>query len=276
MRQKTGVRGKASPVATWAYFDTMNSIPDLILNVVMAALVLNTLKAVRTYPLKRRLAAILGVLILFVILFNLPPLAKGLLSGVLVIVTLRKTTRTHEPKQAPQHSSEETIAPAPTRTAVTEKEDNVDDDEQTTITLGDLNDAFDADDITMSYAHPQTGVMHVDAALNVYTSHAEEAVKAQACRIIIAHMIKTAAFSTGHDDLDQALKEVITNRDPLALTTTLQSIPEQLAKATDQSETSEPIKHKVCTILDIVRVITENPDAQSQLQGVAEEIKQSD
>ena len=258
----------------------MNNIPELILNVVMAAVVLFAVRGIRSYSLGRRLAAIGGVLILFAILFNLPQLVKGLLSAVLVIVTLRKATPTHASKRPPHPPFEKPMAPPPITITEDEKneekEEEAVDDEGTTITLSELNDGFDSDDITMSYAHPNTGVMHVDAALNVYTSHLEEAVKARARRIIVAHMIKTAAFATSYDTLDKALKEVITCNDPLTMQTTLQMIPEQLTLATAQSEAPESTKLKVLTILDGMQVITEDPNTKSQLQGVAETVKQSE
>jgi len=244
----------------------MDKIPDLILDVVMAALVFFALRDIRYYSRGRRWITFIVVVIVMVILFGLPPVAKGLLCVVLVMVTLRRSKPVHPAAPTPMPPQE----PPTTETTA--------DNEDTTLPLilDEPETPFNPDDITMSYAHPKTGVMHVDAALTAYISHQDGAVKARARRIIVAHLIKTAAFSTGHDDVDQALKEVITCDEPDTLDAKLQTLPEQLKRTDAPAEERTSIKDKVIIILNIVQVITEDPTVKSHLSRVVETMNQSE
>jgi hypothetical protein len=118
---------------------------------------------------------------------------------------------------------------------------------------------------------------HTDAALQVYVSTEEGPVKSQARRIIVAGLIKTAAFKTEDDSLDEALRDVVLSNDPGILKDKLQVLSERLTHlAETEADHLAPIRKKVLTVLHIVQVIAEDQDKQSQVQAAETLIKTVD
>jgi hypothetical protein len=143
--------------------------------------------------------------------------------------------------------------------------------------LSDTSNEVDPHQVTASYAHPTTGLAHTDAALQVYVSSDEGPVKSQARRIIIAGLIKTAAFKTEDDSLDEALRDIVVTRDADILRAKLQVLSERLTHlAATEADCLEPIRKKVITALHIVQIIAEDQDKQSQVQATETLIKTMD
>ncbi len=206
------------------------------------------------HPLKHRLAAGIGVLVFLVVFFNVSVSMRLMLSSLVAMACLGGWKPTHVSEPVSEIPAEPSMANEPG-------------DETSEETPRESKHRIDPDQATLSYAHPLTGMFHVDAALSVYVSSEDGPSKARARRIIVVHLTRVPAFLTGDPDLDDALKHVVTGDDSLVLTTQLQAIADHLNEPTTrQSEAFEETRNKVLTVLGIAKLIARNPEEGSLLE----------
>lgn len=142
--------------------------------------------------------------------------------------------------------------------------------------MSDVTGKVDAEQVTASYAHPTTGMAHTDAALQVYVSSEDGPAKSRARRIIVAGLTKTAAFKTEDEEINAALKDVVTG-DLNSLKERIQALPERLKHlAETEADGFDAIRHKVLTVLNIVQIIAEDPHKQYQVRETELRIRTMD
>ncbi len=219
--------------------------------------------------LRHRLAALVGGAAVLVVFIHSPWAVKLILAGLMLVILIRKRgTRTERVREAPEPAVEETAQ---------ETEQSVCAEDNVIQVNSDATHAIDPEQVTASYAHPSTGMAHTDAALQVYVSSDEGSVKARARRIIIAGLTRTAAFRTEDEGLDEALRDIVMTGDPAILKDRLQVLPERLTDlAKTEADRLDPIKQKVLTVLNIVRIIAEDQEKQTQVQAAESLIKTMD
>ncbi|MCP4451047.1 MAG: hypothetical protein GY809_06275 [Planctomycetes bacterium] len=241
---------------------------DFIMIAVMLVVIVKKMQArddvirdVRHYSLKRRLAVGIGILVFLIVFFNASFAMKLMLSSLVAMACLGRWKPTYVSEPASETPAEPSITQEP-------------EDAPPTEALCDTAPGLASDQVTLSYAHPVTGMFHVDAALSVYVSAEDGPPKARARRIIMAHLTRVPAFSTGNTALDDTLKHVVTSDDSQVLATKLKAIADHVNDpAVRQSEAFEKIRDKVLTVLGITKLIARNPEERALLEQGEDAIK---
>lgn len=211
---------------------------------------------------KCRLAFIVGIALGAVVCIHAPWVLRLALVGLLIVVLIKRPRPRPVTRPGPEPYFGGIVKPKEET-----QEEPLPAQNDAVQVISDATHTVDSDQVTASYAHPSTGIAHTDAALQVYVSSEDGPAKSRARRIIIAGLTKTTAFRTEDEELNAALNDIVKTGDPDTLKDKLQALSERLKHLSEtEVDAFDSIRHKILTVLNIVQIIAEDPEKQSQVQ----------